>query len=159
MSTKYSVNAAIQNAPTPSTLLEAGEMSGKIRLAIGKYTPDGTETAGTVINLAKLPKGARLLPNSFVMFQAGQNAGLGVKIGDDDADGVGTAADDDRYLKASTPGASAVKVDLSGAANIAAPALITPYKLGGESWIQMTTENQTLTADKVIIAYLFYTLE
>jgi hypothetical protein len=158
--TVYSAQGAIQNAPTPATLLESGICGGKVRCVIAKYTaPDGNVSAGSTLRLAKLPKGARLLPNSFLMFEAGQNAGLGVRIGDDDDKGTGAAADDDRYLAAATPGASAVKVELSAATNIAAAALLTPYQLGKEAWIQVKTENQALTASKSIVAYLFYTVE
>lgn len=158
MSTYNTDVAAIQAAPTPATLLESGAVGGKVRLAIAKYTGVGTEAAASVINLVKLPKGARVLPISHIQFEAGQNADLGIKVGDDDTAGVGAAADDNRYLVSSTVGASAVKVDFSASANVGAAAVLTPYKLGAEAWIQAVTEGQTFAAAD-FTAYIFYTLE
>ena len=146
--TVYSTQAAVQNAPTPATMLDAGLVSGKVRLAHGKYTaPDGNVSAGSTINLVKLPKGARVLPNSIIYVEGGQNAGLGVRVGDDDS-----TSDDDRYLAASTPGSSETTLSLAKAA-------LAPHQLESECWIQVKTENQALTADKSLAAYIYYTMD
>lgn len=146
MATVYSDIATVQNAPTPSTLVEVGLLGGKVRYACAKYS--GSDAAGTVINLVKLPKGARILPISNLQIEAGQGATLSVKVGDNDAAG----ADDDRYLAASVPGASAVNVVLGASA-------LSLYKLQNEAWVQLTTGVVALTADKVIAAHIYYTIE
>ena len=118
------------------------DYNGRVRVARGSYT--GSDAAGTVIRLCKIPKGARLLGSSRLYFEAGQNASLTVKVGD--------AADDDRYLAAVAPGASAAvkELSLAGLVDRVAPA---------EEWILLTTGAQALTADKKIVFEIFFVLD
>ncbi len=122
------------------------EVHGRVRVANGVVsgTVVGTGAAGTVINLVKLPKGARVLPSSKLYLEAGQNANVTIKVGD--------AADDDRYLAAVAMGASKVTVALDKTAAIGAT------NLADEGWIFITTAVDALTA-KYIAFEIFYVID
>lgn len=125
-----------------STKTVPQEVGGRVRCAHGTVTP-GTEAAGTKIYLAKLPKGARVLPSSKLHVAAGQGGTLTLKCGD--------AADDDRYLVAVAPGASAVTLALD--ANVH-----TPYSLADEGWIFLTSGVAALAA-AAITCEIFYVVD
>ena len=62
MATLYGANATKINAMSPSNILSAGEIGGKVRCLIDTYTGLATESAGDVIEMgAELPKGAKIL--------------------------------------------------------------------------------------------------
>ena len=71
-------------------------LGGRVRYAHGEVAVNAAEKAGTVIELVKLPKGARVLPISQIHFEAGQKDKLTVKIGD--------GRKTDRYLDSVAPG-------------------------------------------------------
>jgi hypothetical protein len=120
------------------------EFYGRVRVAAGTYTGKSTDAAGTVIRLARLPKGARLLPQSKVYFAAGQGATTTVKVGDE--------KDDDRYFAAAAPGASAVSKELDADA-------LTGYVLTEEMYIILTTGVAALADDVLIGFVLFWVLD
>ena len=84
------------------------EFGGKIRIACDVITLAASAAVGDKINLAKLPKGARLLETSELRFSSGLGASVTVKVGD--------ANDDDRYLAAKAPGASGAVIKLDALA-------------------------------------------
>ena len=115
-------------------------LGGRVRTANGYYDGKTADAAGTVINLCKLPRGARVLPSSKVYFAAGQTATTTFKAGD--------AGDDDRYLAATAAGASKTSLALDGNA-------LGDYVLADEGWITVTTGVNAL-ADGVRIAFDIY---
>lgn len=123
--------------------LNPTEFYGRVRVVHGSVTTTNGAT-GTIIELARLPKGSRLLPQSQVHFEAGQNASLTVKVGD--------ALDDDRYFAAAAPGASAVSKNL--AANV-----LNDYVCPEETMIFMTTGGAALTANKKITFDIFFVVD
>lgn len=142
MATVDSTVAAVQYG-TGSKLMPK-DFYGRVRVVAGTYTGKAADAAGTVIRLARLPKGARLLPQSKVYFEAGQDATLTVKVGD--------SKDDDRYFAAAAPGASAVSKELDRDA-------LTGYALAEEMDIIMTTGVEALTADAKIGFVLLWVLD
>lgn len=134
--------AAKQTTIALNSKLGTTEFGGRVREIHGTVTTTNG-AAGTVIELARLPKGARLLPQSMIHFEAGQNASLTVKVGD--------ALDDDRYFSG-TPGASATSKNLS--ANV-----LNDYVCPEETMLIATTGAQALTANKKITFDLFYVVD
>ena len=124
--------------------LSTTELAGRVRIVHGSIVPASAYAAGSVIELARLPKGARLLPLSQIHFEAGQNASLTVKVGD--------SADDDRYFAAAAPGANATTISLN--AN-----RLADYVLPAEDVIKMTTGSQALASGKKIFFDLFYVVD
>jgi hypothetical protein len=143
MATLYSDIATKQASTDPKVLTSPQEANGRVRCVNGKITP-GTESAGTIINLCKLPKGARILPSSKLYCEAGQNANITIKCGD--------SGDDDRYLVAQAIGASAVVIPLARGAGVG------NTELTEESWIFLTTAVDALTA-KYIGFEIFYVID
>lgn len=135
--------AALQTTGKIGKLLPTA-LGGRVRLIHGTVLPDEALEAGTVIELALLPKGARLLPISQLHFEAGQNASLTIKVGD--------ASDDDRYFAAAAPGASAASITLG--ANAAGD-----YVTTDEVVLIATTGAAALTADKKIVFDLYYVVD
>jgi len=119
-------------------------LGGRVRYIHGVITPSSAAAAGTVLELARLPKGARLLPCSQLHFEAGQNASLTVKVGD--------SADDDRYFAAAAPGASATSIDLAANA-------LGEYIFDKEDAVIVTTGAQALTSGKKIGFDLYYVID
>jgi len=143
MPTIQSNVAAKQTTIALDSKLGTTEFGGRVRLIHGVVTTTNG-AAGTIIELARLPKGARLLPQSQIHFEAGQNASLTVKVGD--------ALDDDRYFAAAAPGASQTSKNLT--ANV-----LNDYVCPEETMVFMTTGAQALTANKKITFDLFYVID
>lgn len=135
--------AAKQTTIALDSKLGTTEFGGRVREIHGTVTTTNG-AAGTVIELARLPKGARLLPHSMIHFEAGQNASLTVKVGD--------ALDDDRYLAAVAPGASATSKNLS-------ENVLNDYVCPEETMLIATTGAQAMTANKKITFDLFYVVD
>lgn len=143
MPTLYTDTATLQNAPGSASEKMAGEqVGGRVRTARFKVTP-GTEAAGTIINLVKLPKGARVLPQSALYLEAGQTATLKIAVGD--------AANAARYYPATATGASAVTIPLAAQA-------AAPVALAAEGWIFITTSVEALAA-KYIAGEILYVID
>lgn len=145
MATYNSNIAAIQaeRGTSPEMLLPS-TYYGRVRVAAGIVTPDEAWPAGSVIRLAKLPKGARLLSQSQIHFEAGQNASLTVKVGDE--------KDDARYFAAASPGAAAVSKNLD--AN-----KLGNYVCEAETYLILTTGAAALAAGKKITFELYFVLD
>lgn len=124
--------------------LRPSELGGRVRLVHGSIVPEEAYAAGSVLELARLPKGARLLPISQIHFEAGQSTGMTVSVGD--------SGDNDRYLAAKAPGASAVSVALN--ANC-----LGDYVLEQEDVITATVAGAALTQGKMIVFDLFYVVD
>ena len=136
--------AAKQTTTSLDKKLGTTEFGGRVRLIHGSITPTGTNSAGTIIELARIPKGARVLPQSQVHFEAGQNASLTVKIGD--------YTDDDRYFAAAAPGANATSINLTGNR-------LGNYVAADEEMLILTTGAQALTASKKITFDIFFVVD
>ena len=140
----YQSNVMTKQTGSNAGKLKPSEFGGRVRVVHGSITPDSAYAAGTVIELARLPKGARLLPISQLHFEAGQGATMTVKVGD--------SADDDRYFAAAAPGANAASI------NLAANAL-GDYTLPAEDVIKVTTGTAALTSGKKIAFDLYYVMD
>lgn len=140
MGTVYSDVGTIQNAPTPSTTIEAGQVLGKVRNVAG-YATLASGASGTLINLCKLYRGDQVkLGGSWIGTEDTYGSGATVALGDTDDT---TAVDADRYLEA-TSMASAGIVQLNDAT-----ACLTkvPYTIQKECWLQATTAGATISGD------------
>lgn len=140
----YQSNIMVKQTGSNAGKLKPSEFGGRVRVVHGSIVPASGYASGSVIELARLPKGARLLPISQLHFEAGQGATMTVKVGD--------SADDDRYLAATAPGANAASI------NLAANAL-GDYTLPDEDVIKVTTGTAALTASKKISFDLFYVMD
>ena len=140
----YQSNIMVKQTGSNAGKLKTSEFGGRVRVVHGSIVPASAYAAGSVIELARLPQGARLLPMSQLHFEAGQGATMTVKVGD--------SADDDRYLAATAPGASACSVNLTGNR-------IADYVLPAEDVIKITTGTAALTANKKIFFDLFYVMD
>ena len=141
---KYQSNIMAKQTGSNAGKLSTTELGGRVRVVHGSIVPASAYAAGSVIELAKLPKGARILPLSQIHFEAGQNASLTVKVGD--------SADDDRYFAAAAPGANETTISLN--AN-----RLGDYVFPAEDTIKLTTGAQALTANKKIVFDLFYVVD
>ena len=140
----YASTVYAKQSGAPAGKLAPSEIGGRVRVVHGSIVPTTGYAAGSVLELARLPKGARLLPISQIHFEAGQNASLTVKVGDSD--------DDDRYFAAAAPGASATSITLAANA-------LADYVLPAEDVIKLTTGAQALTSVKKIFFDLFYVVD
>ena len=141
---KYQSNVIAKQTGSNAGKLSTTELGGRVRVVHGSITPASAYAAGSVLELAKLPKGARVLPISQIHFEAGQNASLTVKVGD--------SADDDRYFAAAAPGANEASINLTGNR-------LADYVLPAEDTIFLTTGAQALTSGKKIFFDLFYVVD
>lgn len=145
-----STSAAVEKSDVMKAQTGASEakllpnaLGGRVRVVHGLYTTAGG-AAGTVIALARLPKGARVLPISQLHFEAGQDAAMTVAVGD--------SADNDRYLAAAAPGAAAVSVALTGNR-------FGDYTLPAEDVITATIGAKALATGKKIAFDLYYVVD
>lgn len=140
----YQSNIMVKQTGSNAGKVSPAELGGRVRVVHGEFIPGSALAAGSVIELARIPKGARVLPLSQIHFEAGQNASLTVKVGD--------SADDDRYFAAAAPGANATTINLN--AN-----RLGHYVLPTEDVIKMTTGAQSLASGKKIFFDLFYVID
>ena len=132
-----------QTGKNNSKMLPA-TIGGRVRILHGSFTPDEAAEAGTIIQLALFPKGARILPISQIHFEAGQKASLTIKVGD--------SSDAGRYLAAVSPGAAEKSLTLSANA-------LGDYLLPEESAVFATTGGAALIAGKKISFDFFYVVD
>lgn len=112
------------------------DIGGKVRIARAVYA--GSDAAGTVIELARLPKGARVLSHlSALEVEAGQNSALTIK--------VGISGDDDAFMAATATGAANAVKPFTGS-----------LQLDKEEIIIATTGAQALTAGKSLVFLIAY---
>lgn len=140
----YQSNIMTKQTGSNAGKLLPSEFGGRVRVVHGSIVPDSAYASGSVLELARLPKGARVLPISQLHFEAGQSASMTVNVGD--------SGDTDRYLAAKAPGASAVSVALN--ANC-----LGDYTLPGEDVITATVGGAALTANKKIFFDLYFVVD
>lgn len=133
MGTVYSDIATIENSPTPSTLMDHGQVRGKVRHVSATYECASLATA-SVINICRLYKGDRVLLSSFII---SDDLGSGNTLAVGDTDSV-TAADPDRYLEA-TAAASAVVIQFNDATACIDK---TPYEIQEDCWLTCTVVDE-----------------
>ena len=119
-------------------------LGGRVRYAHGEVVVNTAEKAGTVLELVKLPKGARVLPLSQIHFEAGQAVELTVKVGD--------ARKTDRYLESIAPGATARSIVLGGNK-------FADYILPEETTLALTADGAALAAGKRIVFDIYYVID
>ena len=139
----YSVAADFD--PSADSKLVQGLWNGKVRCQMDEYTINA-KAAGTVINIAKLPKGATFIAGIIVHEALG--GGVTLAMGDSATDDV----DADRYMEA-TSAATAGNLDAKAFAGVGYTALedLTLY---------LTTAGATTAvADRVIKTFTLFSLE
>jgi hypothetical protein len=144
MGNVYSVNYTKGNTPYGSNIIEANLQGGKVRFVYDYYEAASLATA-SVIYVARLPKGAVVLPNSFIMHDA---LGSGVTLALGDTDDT-TAADADRYLEA-TSAASAGVIQLNDAATCINK---MPYKVQKDCDLTCTVADELTGTIRFFIIY------
>lgn len=127
--------------------LKTVEFGGRVRTIKDVFTPTSAYASGTVIELARIPKGAKVLPQSEIYFEAGQNASLTVKVGI--GEGSATSA---VYLPQTTVGSTAKTVQLSGQQ-------LGDYVTTEEGMLTMITGGAALVANKKIGVSLQYVVD
>lgn len=140
----YQSNIMTKQTGSNAGKLLPSEFGGRVRVVHGSIVPDSAYASGSVLELARLPKGARILPISQLHFEAGQSASMTISVGD--------SGDNDRYLAAKAPGASAVSVALN--ANV-----LGNYTLPEEDVIIATVGGAALTANKKIFFDLYFVVD
>lgn len=140
----YQSNIMTKQTGSNAGKLFPSEFGGRVRVVHGSIVPDSAYASGSVLELARLPKGARILPSSQLHFEAGQSASMTISVGD--------SGDNDRYLAAKAPGASAVSVALN--ANV-----LGNYTLPEEDVIIATVGGAALTANKKIFFDLYFVVD
>ena len=137
-------NIIVKQTAENAAKLRPTDLGGRVRVAHGSYIGLAGATAGSVIELARLPQGARVLPISQLHFEAGQDAALTVKVGD--------ASDDDRYLSGATVGTAAVSILLAANA-------LNDYLTPGEQVVTATIGGATFTVGKKMVFDLYYVVD
>jgi len=127
--------------PSSDSKLAQGKWGGKVRVQIDTYTINA-KASGTVINVAKMPKGAHFLTALIIHEALGASVTLA----------YGDSGDADRYL-AATSAASAGNIEcrkIDGAG----------YKFTSDTTLFLTTGGATTaSADRVIKVITLYSLE
>jgi hypothetical protein len=124
------------------------EFGGDVRYVDVKVAVSALTTSD-VIHLAKLPKGARVIPALCSVDYGDPGDALTGKIGDE--------ADDDRYGAALALGGSAGRKAFSEAGT-KGEAFLTPYKFAVEQWVTFTPTTVTNLAAHDQVWHLAYTL-
>ena len=135
---------AVKQTAVNGGKLSTTELGGRVRIAHGFIVPAAAGAAGDTVKLVRLPKGARILPQSQLHFEAGQSSALKVQVGD--------AADDDRYLAATTVGTAAASIDLAANA-------VRDTVTGAETDIVLKTSGAGLASGKVVAYDIFYVVD
>lgn len=140
----YQSTVATKQVENYSVKLRPTDFGGRVRAIHGEVDVTSALASGSIIELARIPVGARVLPLSQVHFEAGQSASLTVKIGD--------YADDDRYFAAAAPGASATSISFTGNR-------LGDYVTEAESMLILTTGGASTTAAKKIVFDIIYVVD
>ena len=145
MATTYSDIATNQQDSSKFEDRPSGlNVSSPVRISNVLYTLVGTEAADDLINLVKLPKGARVITQLSSCEAENPGTALVIDIGDDDS-----TADDDRYVDGLTLSAGGAFAFSAG--GTVAAAELTPHELAAESWVQAKVKTATsLTASQTI---------
>lgn len=143
MATVYGDNfdVAVNFDPSSDSKLAQGKWGGKVRVQVDTYTINAA-AAGTVIDVAKLPKGATFL--TALIVTEGLGTGVTLTLGD--------SGDADRYLAAASA-ATAGAIECQAIEGIG-------YNLTADTVLFLTTAGATTTAsDKDIKIITLYSLE
>lgn len=132
MGTVKGVNYTKGDDPYGSNLVESNLQYGKVRYIYDKYEAASLATA-SVIKMARLPKGAVVLPQSCIIHDA-LGSGVTLAVGDNDDT---TAADADRYVEAASAAAAGV-IQFNDAASCIDK---MPYKVQKDCDLTITTAN------------------
>lgn len=134
MATKNSDLYAIQIAPTLRTRNNPQRETAPLRFIEALYTMLGTEAANDIINIAVGKPGMVIDPSHSTVVSDGVATTCTLDVGDDDASGVGAAADADRYADGLDVAAAGVdRFD-----SIACAARLTPYAIASDCIIKAT---------------------
>ena len=140
MATVYSTQRARTVASGNQFSNGLTEVGAKKRIAFFDYTSSTADAAGTVIELTKLPKGARILGGE--LFRSALGAGVTLK--------VGTSASDAAYL-------AAVDSSALGSSALAATVALGRFSvLDAETLVIATTAGAALPAAGTIQGYIEY---
>lgn len=132
------------DAAAPKTLEEGPIMGGKVRIKVAGYTATGL-VAGKRIELARLPKGCRILPESVVItedFAASTTMAIGYNQ-------ITGATSSDTQFAAQTAVTSA-------GTKIPFVSTMLGDKLAEDTSIHILTAGATLTVGKKLKLFLYY---
>lgn len=152
MATFYSDIATNQQSSSNFEDRPSGDLAASdLRIATCLVTLAGTEAADDLINLVRLPKGARVITQLCSCEAENPGTALVIDIGDDD-----TTADDDRYVDGLTLSAGGHFAFSAG--GTVAVAELNPHELESQCWLQAKVKTATtITASQTIrfvIAYI-----
>lgn len=120
--------------------LNTHEYNGRVRLFHGKFTAEGTVSAGDTVELIPVPSGF-ILPSSVII--STKAVASGVKVGYDayvDNDGNNVVADDDAFIAGGTLEADTALE-------------LKPFELNGKAMI--TATGLVLASGDVVDAYIY----
>lgn len=121
-----------------SVFLQPSDLGGRVRIAKFSYVADGTESSGTVIEVAELTDVTVLRT---ALTDATSNAAT-IKIGYTPTASFDAAADDAFLAATASAAASAVAKE-----NVA---------ISGKNTVILTTGTATLSADDTVAGYILY---
>lgn len=136
----------VNNAVKAATKQQPGGERGAFVRFFYDYYECSSLAAGSVIKLGPIPKGARILPSSFIMCDA-LGTGVTCKVGDED--------DDDRFVAASTSIATAVVVQFNDVSTLMDN---VPYKALNTEGDALIITIAGASANGSIAAFIFYTM-
>lgn len=133
MATLYSNFAAVQLAPTATTMLDTIQATPTFRILQPKYTFTADEVATDVIRLCKVPAGTIIIPYLSNVVSDAVATTATITIGDAAVSSKDTVvADADRYSTALNVAAAGSDAFTGGVAET------VPYQLTAERWITVT---------------------
>ena len=142
MATVYGDNydVAVNYDPASDSRLGQGVWGGNVRVQYDTYTLNAT-ASGTIINVAKLPKGAMFIKGLIVNEALGSSVTLT----------YGDSGDADRYLAAASA-ASAGTIDCVAKAGVG-------HSMTADTVLYLTTGGATTaSSDKVVQVITFYSV-
>lgn len=158
MASIYGVNHTANYITVPSQKALVGDLGGRVRCLVDQYVAAGVITSGDVLNLGKLPKGAKVVNGLLSHDDLGTTGtgklGWGASLELDSAGVTVEAADDDGFI---------ASIDFNAAANVPfmwenAPTPGMFKELAGEVPVQLTFTAST-TAGGTINSCIFYIVD
>ncbi len=142
----YSDFAAVQLAPTPTTMLDTIQATPTFRILQPKYTFVGTEAATNIIRVCKLPAGTIVIPYLSNVVSDGVATTATITVGDYAFSSKDTVvADADRYSTSLDVAAAGADAFTGGVA------ATVPYELPAERWLTATIASMdTPVAGKIL---------
>lgn len=121
----YTTLGAAQAANLVASQPQGSLLTGDVKFAQGSFTTTATTAAADVLYIAKLPKGAVVIPGLSFVDTEDCGTDISITVGDDDP-----TADADRYSTAISLGTAG---RIAFAPGIAGP---NPHKLTQDSWVK-----------------------